>query len=551
MPKQGPGALPGRTDGRRRIIMILLIDNYDSFVYNLKQYMEELGEEVTVRRNDQITIEEIETLNPASIVISPGPGRPEEAGLSVEIIRSFAGKIPILGVCLGHQAIARAFGGTIKKAIHLMHGKTSEIHHDGKTIFSGLDNPFQATRYHSLIVEEETLPSELEITARGPEGEIMALRHREFKIEGVQFHPESILTQYGKRLLHNFIAGKTEQIRIKEALDKVISGIDLSRAEAAGVMDTIMSGDATPAQVSALITGLRLKGETVEEISGCARIMREKARTIKAPEGKVVVDTCGTGGDGSNTFNISTVAALIAAGAGITVAKHGNRSVSSRCGSADVLKELEVNIMAKPEVMEKCLAEIGIAFLFAPLLHSAMKHAIGPRREIGIRTIFNILGPLSNPAGASIQLLGVYSEALPVTMARVLGDLGSERAWVVHGGDGLDEITLTTGTIVSELRNGIVKTFQLQPDRLGLNLCRPDELKGGDPEENARIILDILKGKEDPKRDIAILNAGAVIMLGGGADDLPEGIKKARESIDSGQALKKLADLREITGKSS
>jgi len=313
------------------------------------------------------------------------------------------------------------------------------------------------------------------------------------------------------------------------------------------VMDIIMSGDATPAQISAFITGLRLKGETVEEISGCARVMREKALTIRTPEGRMVVDTCGTGGDKSNTFNISTAAALIAAGAEITVAKHGNRSVSSRCGSADVLRELGVNIMAPPEVMEKCLDEIGIAFLFAPLLHSAMKHAIGPRREIGIRTIFNTLGPLSNPASAPIQLLGVYSEALTGTLARVLGDLGSERAWVVHGGDGLDEITLTTGTVVSELKDGEVRTFRISPDQVGLSPCRPDELKGGEPVENARIILDILEGKSGPKRDVAVLNAGAVIMLGGGADDLAAGIEKARESIDSGQAREKLEKLREMT----
>jgi len=243
--------------------------------------------------------------------------------------------------------------------------------------------------------------------------------------------------------------------------------------------------------------------------------MREKARTIRTPKGRTVVDTCGTGGDKSNTFNISTVAALIAAGSGITVAKHGNRSVSSRCGSADVLKELGINIMAPPEVMEECLERVGIAFLFAPLLHSAMKHAIGTRREIGIRTIFNILGPLSNPAGAAVQLLGVYSEALTGTLARVLGDLGSERAWVVHGADGLDEITLTTGTIVSELKDGEVNTFQLIPEQIGLDPCRPDELKGGDPAENARIVLGILEGEKGPKRDVSILNAGAVIMLGG------------------------------------
>lgn len=530
--------------------MILLIDNYDSFVYNLKQYLEELGQEVMVRRNNQITLEEIGILRPAFIVVSPGPGRPEDAGLSVEIIRTFAEKIPILGVCLGHQAIARAFGGTIGRAGRLMHGKTSPISHDGKTIFSGLENPFQATRYHSLIVEEESLPSDLEVSARGPEGEIMAIRHKKLPIEGVQFHPESILTRYGKRLLNNFISGKSEQIQIKEALDKVISGIDLSRIEAAGVMDTIMSGDATPSQISAFITGLRLKGETVEEISGCARIMREKALTIRAPEGKLVVDTCGTGGDRSNSFNISTAAALIAAGAGITVAKHGNRSVSSRCGSADVLKELGVDISAPPAVLEKCLSEVGLSFLYAPLLHSAMKHAIGTRREIGIRTIFNILGPLSNPAGASVQLLGVYSEELTETLARVLLDLGTQQAWVVHGADGLDEITLTTGTVVSELKNGRVKTFQLFPERYGFSPCRPDELKGGDPKVNAEIILDILQGGKGPKRDIAVINAGAVIMLGGGAGDLEDGIILAAESIDSGKAMEILKNLQKVTGRS-
>ena len=531
--------------------MILMIDNYDSFVYNLKQYMEELGEEVLVRRNDQITIDEIESMAPASIVISPGPGRPEEAGLSVEIITHFAGKIPILGVCLGHQAIAQAFGGTIKRAERLMHGKTSPVSHDGKTIFSGLDNPFEATRYHSLIVEEESLPPILEISARTPEGDIMGLRHKELAVEGVQFHPESILTRSGKQLLRNFITGRTERIPIKEALSRVTGGDNLSREEAASVMDTIMNGDATPAQIAAFIVALRMKGETVEEISGCAQIMREKAKIIKVPEGKIVVDTCGTGGDKSDTFNISTAAALIAAGARITVAKHGNRSVSSRCGSADVLKELGVNIMAPPEVLEECLAEIGIAFLFAPLLHGAMKHAIGPRREIGVRTIFNILGPLSNPAGADVQLLGVYDRTLTGTMARVLGDLGSKRAWVVHGEDGLDEITLTAGTIVSELKEGEVKTFQLQPEKFGLGICRPEELKGGGPEENAKIILEILKGEKGPKRDIALLNAGAVIMLGGGAVTLLEGIKKAQQSIDSGQAMKKLESLRELTGNDS
>lgn len=529
--------------------MILLIDNYDSFVYNLKQYLSELGEEVAVRRNDRVTIKEIEKLSPSHIVISPGPGTPEKAGRCIEIIKYFAGKIPILGVCLGHQAIARAFGGVVKRADTLMHGKTSLIYHDEKTIFSGLENPIEATRYHSLIVEEETLPPELTVSARGPAKEVMAIRHKDLPVEGVQFHPESILTSRGKRLLYNFLTGKTEQIQIKKAIDKVISGNDLSRKEAAEVMETIMSGEATPAQISAFITGLRLKGETVDEISGCAQIMREKAAKIKKPKGRIVVDTCGTGGDKSHTFNISTVTALVAAGAGVTVAKHGNRSVSSLCGSADVLKELGVNIAAPAGIMEECLREIGIAFLFAPLLHSAMKHAIGPRREIGIRTVFNILGPLSNPAGAQVQLLGVYSKELTETMARVLGNLGAERAWVVHGGDGLDEITLTTHTTISELKNGEVKTFKLDPTRFGLALCRPEELKGGKPSENARIVLDILQGKKGPKTDAAFLNTAAVIMLGGKAADLAGGLEKAREAVQSGKALEKLEMLKELTNR--
>ncbi len=529
--------------------MILLIDNYDSFVYNLKQYLAELGQDVTVLRNDRVTIKEVEKLSPSHIVISPGPGTPDKAGNCIEVIKHFAGKIPILGVCLGHQAIARAFGGVVKRAEMLMHGKTSPIHHDGKTLFAGLDNPIEATRYHSLIVEEETLPPELTVSARGPAREVMAIRHKELAVEGVQFHPESILSPSGKRLLNNFLTGKAEQIPIKQAIDKVIGGNDLSRREASEVMETIMGGEATPAQIAAFITGLRLKGETVDEISGCAEIMRKKAVRIKKPEGRVAVDTCGTGGDGSRTFNISTVTALIAAGAGVTVAKHGNRSVSSLCGSADVLKELGVNIMASPEVMEESLDRVGIAFLFAPLLHSAMKHAIGPRREIGIRTVFNILGPLSNPAGASVQLLGVYSEELTGTMAEVLGNLGAERAWVVHGGDGLDEITLTSNTVVSELKDGKVRTFELDPVELGLTLCRPNDLKGGKPADNARIALAILKGEEGPKADAALLNAAAVIMLGGEAADLAGGLEKAREAIKSGKALEKLEQLKEITNK--
>ncbi|RMF88295.1 MAG: anthranilate phosphoribosyltransferase [Nitrospinota bacterium] len=329
---------------------------------------------------------------------------------------------------------------------------------------------------------------------------------------------------------------------IVEAIQHLVNGKDLSEQEAAQVMAEIMNGEATPAQIAAFLTALRIKGETIAEITGCARVMREKARRIHTTYPNVV-DTCGTGGDGSHTFNISTIAALVVAAAGVPVAKHGNRSVSSKCGSADLLRTLGVNIELPPERVEACLAELGIAFLFAPLLHGAMKYAIGPRREIAIRTIFNILGPLTNPAGAQAQLLGVYSASLTEVLAGVLANLGSRRAFVVHGSDGLDEITLTGETKVTELRDREIKTYQITPEDFGLQRTTPETLKGDDPETNARIALEILHGKKGPQRDVVVLNAGFALVAGGGASSVEEGIAKASEAIDSGAALAKLEAL--------
>ncbi len=333
---------------------------------------------------------------------------------------------------------------------------------------------------------------------------------------------------------------------IKEGIAKVVTGEDLTETEMMAVMDEIMRGLATPAQIGAFLTALRLKGETVEEITGAAKVMRKKALRVKAPKGRVV-DTCGTGGDGSNTFNISTAAAFVAAGAGVVIAKHGNRSVSSRCGSADVLMALGVNIEADVKKVENCLKEIGVGFLFAPLLHKTMKHVAQPRREIGIRTIFNILGPLINPAGATCQVLGVYDRELTEPIAHVLRRLGSHHALVVSGEDGLDEMTLTAETRVSELRDGGVTTYHISPEELGLNRCSPPDLTGGDADANARIIRDILGGKKGPQRDVVVLNAAAAIMVGGLARDLKEGIRLAEESIDSGRALEKLEGLIRLT----
>ena len=335
---------------------------------------------------------------------------------------------------------------------------------------------------------------------------------------------------------------------IKEAISKIVKNQDLTESEMIEVMNEIMTGAASPGQIGAFITALRIKGETVDEITGAAKVMRDKATKIEV-KGKKVVDTCGTGGDEAMTFNISTAAAFVAAGAGLTVAKHGNKSVSSRSGSADVLKALGVNIEAEVAKVEKCLAKIGLGFLFAPMLHGAMKYAAPVRREIGIRTIFNILGPLTNPAGARCQVVGVYDDSLTDILGKVLANLGAEHAFVVRGEDGLDEITLTTETKVTELKHGKLRTYHIKPEDFGFKRCKPEDLRGGGPEQNAEIILSILKGKKGPQYDVVLLNAAAAIVAGGMAKSLEEGISTARGSIDSGAALERLNKLVEMSNK--
>jgi len=333
---------------------------------------------------------------------------------------------------------------------------------------------------------------------------------------------------------------------IKEALSKIVSRSDLTMAEARDVMSEIMRGEATQAQIGAFLTALRMKGETVDEIAGCAQAMRESAIPVK-PKRNQLVDTCGTGGDGKGTFNISTTVAFVAAGAGLAVAKHGNRSVSSKCGSADLLQALGVNLELNPEQVARCIDEVGIGFLFAPKLHPAMKHALSPRQEIGLRTIFNILGPLSNPAQAKRQLLGVYHSDLTELMAEVLHALGAEHAFVVHGADGLDELSVTGPNKVSRLHNGHIETYYLDPQDLGLSRGRLGDLAGGTAEENVNITKALLKGERGPKRDVVLLNAAAVLIVGGKTSSFAEGLKLAAESIDSGNALRKLEQLVEFS----
>jgi anthranilate phosphoribosyltransferase len=329
---------------------------------------------------------------------------------------------------------------------------------------------------------------------------------------------------------------------IREAIAKLVEQQELSRDEALAAMREIMSGEATPAQIAAYITALRLRGESPAVIAGSAAAMREKFTAIPAP-GEIIVDTCGTGGDGAHTFNISTAAAFVAAGAGITVAKHGNRSVSSKCGSADVLAELGVKIDCAPEVMAECLRRLGLAFLFAPVLHPAMKHAIGPRREIGIRSIFNILGPLSNPAGARYGVLGVYHRDLVPVLAEAALALGAVRLFVVHGLDGLDELTTTAASRVAEVNHGEVRIFEVHPCDVGLAPAAVEDLKGGDAGANAAILRAVLAGEKGARRDIVLFNAAAAIVAGGRAADLRQGVTVAAQAVDSGAAAEKLEEL--------
>ncbi len=332
---------------------------------------------------------------------------------------------------------------------------------------------------------------------------------------------------------------------IREAINLIVQNISLSEAEMAECMTEIMEGRATDAQIGSFLTALRIKGETVAEISGAARIMREKATRIKAPDG--VVDTCGTGGDLSNTFNISTTSAIVVAAAGVPVAKHGNRSVSSKSGSADVLEALGIKIDLAPEKVEKCLFETNFGFLFAPLFHPAMKFAIGPRREISIRTMFNILGPLTNPAGAQRQVLGVFSSKLTETMASVLGNLGAHDCMVVHGEDGLDEISACDGTKVSRFSKGFVDTFYITPEDFGFKRHDRSFLQGDGKDVNAQIVLAILNGEQGPRREIVLMNASAALVVAGMADDFVSAMAVAAQTIDSKEAMAKLEEIKKLT----
>lgn len=544
--------------------MILLIDNYDSFTYNVYQGIGELYEDIEVVRNDEIILEEMKKKDIEALVISPGPGYPETAGISKEAVRYFAGRVPVLGICLGHQAIGEVFGAKTVPAQKLMHGKQSKIKIDSSVpLFHGLPETIPAARYHSLIVDREGLPEVLSVIGTDDEGQVMAVKHRDYDVYGIQFHPESILTESGKTIFENFlkIAGievksekkekEVESVQrtvMKPYLEKIVEGKHLTAEEAYEAMDCIMSGGATQAQIASFVTGLRMNHETVDEITGFAKVMRAKAAVVQGET--EAIDIVGTGGDLASSFNISTTSAFVIAGAGQKVAKHGNRSVSSKSGAADVLEALGAKIGLTPEQNQKCLEEIGVAFLFAQTHHGSMKYAGPVRAQLGVRSVFNILGPLANPAMTNYIVLGVYEEELLMTMAQVLKNLGVKQAMIVYGDDCLDEISISDTTSICEIRDGKLISYKISPKEFGIDMADKDSIKGGTSDENAVITREILTGKEQgPKRDIVLLNAGSALYTIGAAKDMQEGIEMARKSIDSGRAMEKLNQFIEFTNR--
>ncbi len=527
---------------------VLFIDNFDSFTFNLVDEFAKRGAAVHVYRNDLPAARALELAlalpAPRLIVLSPGPSSPKEAGCCLELIRLAEGRVPLFGVCLGHQAIVEAFGGEVGYAGETVHGKVAAIRHTGRHVFAGLPSPFAAGRYHSLSARR--MPSELEVlaTARrldGGEGElVMAVAHRSAPLLGVQFHPESILTPEGGLLLERIMAwtarwgeAPVPARTLREVLERLCAGQELTAAESEAVFARIVRGELAEAEISALLLALKIKGETPAEIAGAAAALRAAAEPFPVLD-YGVADSCGTGGDGVGSYNVSTAVALVAACAGLPLAKHGNRALSSRCGSADVLEACGVRIDAPPAVARRCLDELGLAFFFAPQYHPGIRHAMPVRRTLGLRTVFNVLGPLVNPVHPRWQLLGVYDPRLCVPLARALGLLGLEAALVVHGG-GMDEISWAGPTQAALLQGGTVRELTLHPRDAGLPCHPADALQGGELGENARWLRELLAGRGSAAaRDAVALNAGALLWIAGRAPDWAAGVALALEVLASG-----------------
>lgn len=529
--------------------MILVIDNYDSFTYNVVQSLQRLGnEEVKVVRSKEVSVEDLAALNPDRLVVSPGPGTPSEAGVSIEAIKYFAGKIPILGVCLGHQSIGEAFGGKIIQAKRICHGVVEKMEFDGRGLFRTIPKTTEFTRYHSLVIEEASLPDCLEITARSEDGDIMGVRHKEFCIEGVQFHPESIASGMGDEIFKCFLHYRREALDTVSMLNKIASKQDLSEDEASLFIENLADGIVDERVMAAVFAALAVKGAAVSEIVGFARGLLKVAKPLPV-KFKGHAEIVGTGGDCKGSFNISSLAAIVSASCGLLVTKHGNRAVSSKSGSADFYEKLGINIMADPEKTCRLIEKTNFGFLMATVYHSAMRFAAPVRKVLGIKTIMNIMGPLLNPAGAEYEVLGVYSKDLLETYAHAAKKLGVKRVLVVTSEDGFDEISPCAPTYCYQINeDGKEYKYVIDPAKYGIIDDDPVELTGGNGEENAALAIDLLNGNGKKTILYAVcLNAGAVLYISGKSKTIKAGYEMAMEAIRSGKTLAKLNEIIETS----
>lgn len=581
--------------------MILLIDNYDSFTYNIVQAFSAF-DEVRVARNDEITLAQIAAQKPHYLVIGPGPKGPKDAGISLSVIKEFAGKIPILGICLGHQAILEAFGAKIINAQNIMHGKIEPLTHSGRGLFRGIAQNTPIVRYHSLAGKKETIPSCFEISATAPDGEIMAVEHKEFHLCGFQFHPESIGTRDGAKMLGNFLHYFRDFIPIKELLAKVknsaisalctkkdqiesansANNFGLSFEEAKGLMDELTEGNMSQAQIASLLSSLEIKGANEFELAGFASVLKAKAakfsvesafKTHHSPRSEeykksdsiesdtkkrknpILFDIVGTGGGAAKTFNVSSTCALLLGAygkdGGFCVLKHGNKAITSKSGAADFLSALGIESFMPIANAQKAFDKLGISFLHAQRFHSAMRFAAPVRADLGFKTAFNLLGPLSNPTPTTHGLYGVFSPQYTELMARAFLVLGTKRALVVSGLDGLDEISLCAPSQISELKNNEIKTYIFNPQSIGLDFVPHERVRGGGALENAKIAQDIFSGKirpkEDPKATLVALNMGAALYVLECADSIADGFKLACEIIAKGEVCELIKRLSEIS----
>ena len=532
--------------------MILVIDNYDSFTFNVVQALQNATtEEIKVVRNDEATIEELAALNPTHLIVSPGPGNPSGAGISIAAIKYFAGKIPILGICLGHQAIGEAFGAKIVGAKFIKHGIVEDIDLDGRGVFRTIGKSAKFTRYHSLVINEATLSSDFEVTARAKDGDIMGIRHKTLPIEGVQFHPESIASQTCQELFTAFLNYRRDNLPVAEYLRQLIDEKKpLNREQAAFFMESLTDGTMDEKVTASILTAMASRGlPTSEEMAGCAGALLKKKTPFpldKNENAGELAEIVGTGGDGKGSFNISSLSAIVVASCGQNVAKHGNRAVSSKSGAADFFESLGIKIMAEPEKTASLLKNSGFAFLMAPVYHSAMRFAAPVRKALGIKTIFNVLGPLLNPVGVDYEVLGVYSKDLMEDYARAAKSLGAKRVMVIHSRDGFDEISPCEPTDVFQINeDGKEYRYVIEPAKFGISGASEGELEGGSGEDNAALALEVLNGGGRATIKAAVgLNAGAVLYLSGKAKTLKDGYDMAVSAIESGKALRKLEEIK-------